>query len=377
MKYNLKEIYKFRYRYTKNILISLLSIPFMLTIDSNLWANEQQRLFKSAYYLGRGDTGIATADNHEAIYYNPAGLASGKGIYKETVLASPMVEISKDTKGLIRKVAIEEKSSISSLRNHIGKNQHLGIYNFTGVVFRRAALGMVLSNQTNILVSKSPDHGGLETVNANSATNKVFSCSIAEGFFDQQLLIGTTIKHITRKEVALDINLADAEDLEDDLRDDELIVDGAGYGADIGAIYRKKGARNQFSLGLTVQNIGNTNLKTTSDHGKATDLKQTFNLGIAFEIGTKFSTFAFLLDFRDIQENVEDNAFKRTHIGTEVSIRKFIGMTAGLNQGYPSIGFFLNLYLFRMDLGMYGQEMGERIGSRPDERYFLRIAAGF
>ena len=41
---------------------------------------ESYRLYRSAYFLGRGDTGIADADNHEAILYNPAGLALGKGL---------------------------------------------------------------------------------------------------------------------------------------------------------------------------------------------------------------------------------------------------------------------------------------------------------
>ncbi|MCX6128345.1 MAG: hypothetical protein NTX25_04685, partial [Proteobacteria bacterium] len=64
-------------------------------------------IYRSPYYLGRGDTGVATADYQEAIFYNPAGLAQGKGLYKETVLISPSVEVSTKTKDLVRQVLVE------------------------------------------------------------------------------------------------------------------------------------------------------------------------------------------------------------------------------------------------------------------------------
>jgi hypothetical protein len=54
-----------------------------------------------------------------------------------------------------------------------------------------------------------------------------------------------------------------------------------------------------------------------------------------------------------------------------------VGMTGGLNQGYPTAGVYLDLYVLRIDLGFYSEEMGDRVGTRPDTRYFLRLKAGF
>ena len=82
---------------------------------------ERVRLYRSAYFLGRGDTGIATADDQEAIFYNPAGLAQGKGIYKRFVVGSPHVEFSKATRDVARQLELEDQDQTETLKKQIGK----------------------------------------------------------------------------------------------------------------------------------------------------------------------------------------------------------------------------------------------------------------
>jgi hypothetical protein len=86
---------------------------------------------------------------------------------------------------------------------------------------------------------------------------------------------------------------------------------------------------------------------------------------------------SFQADFRDALGNVETNTFKRLHLGGEIKFAKLVGMTAGINQGYPTVGFFLNLYVLRMDLGVATEEVGSSAGIRPDQRIFFRLMAGF
>ncbi|RYZ47331.1 MAG: hypothetical protein EOP07_27085, partial [Proteobacteria bacterium] len=85
----------------------------ILSSSSSAFADslEFNTLYRSPYFLGRGDTGVATADGHEAIFYNPAGLAIGNGIYKETVLVSPSVQVSTQTKDLVRQALVEKENS--------------------------------------------------------------------------------------------------------------------------------------------------------------------------------------------------------------------------------------------------------------------------
>jgi hypothetical protein len=107
------------------------------------------------------------------------------------------------------------------------------------------------------------------------------------------------------------------------------------------------------------------------------NFKQTINAGFAIEPGTKTSKLRLLIDYRDIQSRVERNPRKKLHTGAELVVAGAVGLTGGLNQGYPTGGFFVDLYLLRLDLGFYTEEMGSTVGSRPDTRYVMRLKAGF
>lgn len=338
-------------------------------------AAESQRIYRSSYHLGRGDTGIANADNHEALFYNPAGLALGDGIYKETVLISPHFELSKDTKDLVRKVVIEKENDPATLAQHEGKNQHLGIYNFTGIVLRRAAIGAVVSNQTNILVRKNYEQTALTTVSADTVANRAVVFGVAEQFLNEQLLVGLTYKYMMRDSAAVEFGIADATDIGDKFGDD-VANSATGSGVDLGLMYRMK-SKVPLNFGLTVTNAGNTTLTGNSESDHDVTLKQQVNFGMVFEPQTKFSRMGLYLDYHDVLGEVDTSVFRRLHLGAELAVRKFVGFTAGLNQGYPTLGAFLNLYVVRFDLGGYAEEMDDRVGVRPDVRYFFRIMAGF
>lgn len=358
------------------LIIAILTI--LLWAEASLAGNYSQRVFRSAYYLGRGDTGVAVADNHEAIFYNPAGLASGKGIYKETVLASPMVEMSEATKDLVRKISLEKKESSDSLADEMGNNQHLGFNHFSGIILRRVALGAFASNQIDILPSLSAESHGLPTVDARTVSNTGITFSIAEKFMGDHLLLGTTIKHfIARQQAGLNIAIADASDVSNQLEADDLIDTGSGTGADLGMILRF-GKKAPFSLGLHIENVGDTKIeRVKGESSDPDDLKQSVNIGMAVEPGTRSSKFRLLLDYRDVAGAIETNPLKNIHIGVEISFFKFIGITTGFNQGYGTFGGYMNLYAVRFDIGTYTEEVGARIGERPDTRYFFRLMVGF
>ena len=357
------------------IRLGLLACSLLATTQAAADSLEFNTLYRSPYFLGRGDAGVATADNHEAIFYNPAGLALGSGIYKETVLISPSLQVSTQTKDLVRQAVVEKENSADQLKAFAGKNVHLGFNNFTGIVFRRFAIGILASANTNIMLSKSPDANGLDTLHGDANVNRVATMSAAEGFFDNSLLVGTTLKYILRNEASIDVSAADANNIADKLDSDDVKKDRKGYGADLGIMLRPKSW--PLSLGLHVENLGTTKLKAAENGVGGKRLPQIVTLGLAVEKSTKTSSLAFMADFRDALGSVETNGFKRTHLGAEVRFGRFIGLTGGLNQGYPTVGFFTNLYVVRMDLGLMTEEVGSSAGLRPDQRVMFRLMAGF
>jgi hypothetical protein len=336
-----------------------------------------ESIYRSAYFQGRGDTGIATADDQDAIFYNPAGIAQGKGIYKKTVLLSPQIEVSQSTRDLAQQLANKNDNTVNTVEDHIGKPNHLGVSNFTGLILRRAALGVVTSSNVDLLAYDDPNSGGLEAVHAMADSTAGVTFSLADKVFSDKLMVGVTTKYLERGRGDIAASAADYTTVQDKLKDpNNFIAKGTGAGADLGVMYHAGGRLNP-SFGATVDDVGNTKIHPDAATTMDLDLKQTVNLGVSIEPGTRTSHFKLLADYHDATGAVEKDWRKRTHLGSELEVVDLVGVTAGLNQGYPTCGFYLDMYLARLDLGMYTEEMGDRAGTRPDERFFLRLTMGF
>ena len=353
-----------------------LLLVISVSIAPSLKAEQIYRPFKSAYYLGRGDTGIALTDNHEAIFYNPAGIAMGKKIFKEVVLLSPQATVSGDTKDLARQVIVEKKSDVDTLRKHIGKNQHVGLQNFTGFVFRRVAFGAMTSTETDLLVYKDPSQGGLESLSAKANGDQLVTLSIAESFNDDSFALGLTGKFLYAARAELNTNIIDAQEYFDRLQDEEVLKKGSGAGIDAGTMFRF-GKKQMFSLGFTAENIGGTKITPDDDETTIDPIRSTVNAGFAIEYTAFVSSMRLLVDYRDIAGNYEKRAPHKIFVGGELAIKKAVGLTGGLYQGYGSAGLYVNLYLLRLDFSTYAAETGTTIGARPDRRFVLRLTAGF
>jgi hypothetical protein len=339
------------------------------------YAEDDQRLYRDAYYLGRGDTGLSSTDDQQSLMYNPAGLAVGKGIYKRIILLSPNIEFSDDARTLAKELSDDDADTASILRKRVGKNEHIGLYNLTALVLRRASLGIFNSQTTDILVHKAPEAGGLEGVKARLITSNGLVFGLAQDFFNQNLLVGGNIKYLHRGESSISANITESEELKN-MKSEDLIRQGLGTSIDLGLIYKIPG-RLDAAIGATVNNVGTTSF-SPMEKGKTAPsrLKQVVNLGGSVSPGTKVSRVKLLAEYWDVTNALGMSPLKRLHLGAEISVRDIIGFTAGLSSGWPSGGIYVDLYAARLDAGMYIQEVDDRIGVRPDRRLFARITVG-
>jgi hypothetical protein len=347
-----------------------------LFASSAAFADDFQRLYRSAHYTGRGDTGIAATDDAEAIMYNPAGIAQGKGIFKRAVLLSPMVEFSDDARSLATELSEENADTSSILKKRVGKNQHLGIYNLSAVVLRRAAIGVLASATTDILVYKSPTAGGLESVDAKVRQTMGPTFTLADSFWGEKLLVGGTFKYLQRGQAQFNANITDSDKVTN-LKQDDLFGIGMGPSTDLG-VMAKGGGRLNPSFGMTIHNVGGTKFTAATSNAPTPDpLKQIVKVGFALQPGTKTSTFRLLGEYWDLTSAHTTSPYKKIHLGGELSILNRVGFTAGMAEGWSSGGMYLDLYILRLDGGIYIQEVSERAGVRPDKRLFVRLSAGF
>jgi hypothetical protein len=358
----------------------LTLILCLITIGQNANAEEYPYTYRSGYFLGRGDTGISMAENEDAIFYNPAGLAMGKGLYKKTILVSPMIEFSNATRGVIREIAVEGRSPTATLRSHEGQPNHFGLNQFTGLILRRAAIGAFINNSTTMMLYKSPTVGSMESISLSTIASAGATFSLAQDYWNQKLLVGMTGKFLFKAQAAVNADASAAETLAD-AEADQFAMQGQGVGVDFGLMYRPE-SRNHLSIGLTIQDLGNTTMtpsvetSLSKEDRALKDNLQTINFGISIAPSRRASKLKLLFDYRDIGNNLGYSPYSRVHLGAELNVKDIVGVTAGINQGYPTAGFFTDLYIFRFDLGFYTEEVDTYIGRRPDTRYFVKIAAG-
>ncbi len=350
--------------------------------SASLFAIEYPYMYRSAYFLGRGDTGIAIADDQEAIFYNPAGVATGTGIFKKIVLEDIMLELSKDSRDVANQISLQKSSPTETLRKHLGIPQHFGANFFAGIILRQAAIGVFGHDSTSTMLYKDPGEGrSLESISAHSVSDGGVTFSLARKFFDH-VYVGITAKFLKRLQASIDLNATETSRLEELKDSDRFAMLGTGGGADLGFMYRLPG-RSPLSFGLTINDVGGTSFtpdnatELPAEEWPLQPIEQTVNVGFAIEPGTRLSKIRLLADYRDILDATKQDATKKVHIGTELTVLDVIGFTGGLNQGYPTAGFYLDTKLLRLDIGGYTEELGDSPGSRPDQRFYFSLACGF
>ncbi len=194
---------------------------------------------------------------------------------------------------------------------------------------------------------------------------------LAYGMFDQMLQVGASGKVVQRQGVrrtftALDIALGNFDPVEDLVKADDVSFD---LGAKVNLPLPLKP-----TAALVVQNI------TDLDFGALGNYPQQINIGFSLNpsiIGI-IST-SWVAEIVDVTRRLpgEEDRYKRVHLGAELRFPKLLSLRGGFNQGYLSGGVTLDLWLLRLDLATYSEEVGTFAGQRDDRRYLGQLSIGF
>jgi len=102
--------------------------------------------------------------------------------------------------------------------------------------------------------------------------------------------------------------------------------------------------------------------------------KYHFGLGVSPKI-TSLSKLNINFEIRDALRRT-DNIYRHLHFGTELVLPRLLKFRFGLNQGYLTYGFTIDLKYSRLDFASYGQEMGAYAGQKEDTRYMVMFVMG-
>jgi len=343
---------------------------FLFNFSYSLEAQEVLSAGRSYRSLALGNTGVASATDSAALYYNPAILANVEGWWFDyaawTVEASQgfaaadagLMLASTNLPYINRNGIDDEKKETfleqenPYLRANAGMNIFINFakkgYTLAGSYLQEVVYTTTVVDQTTMIYQR------------DDIIQKVgFSIPIGAG----QLVLGVAGNRINRR-IAQDATTDSIPNWSDNY---------IGTGYDIGLLYRMATALH-VTWGLVVQNSGDIKYGDSDFEDP-----QQIALGVSINHDLGLIRLFPAIDIRQI--NAETGKTNTIHAGLEVGIfpnrtgGNYLTYRVGYNQGYSSQGIELNFFNHSMIIGytQYGEEIGqdtEKVESRRAVAYF-------
>jgi len=350
----------------------ILIVAVQTALHGSLHAQEILSISRSYRSLAMGHTGIASANDSSALFYNPAILANVQGWWLDysawTLEASDGFTVE-DTAPMmispvfpyIRREGISDgdKSSFLSrenpyLRGNAGINLTANLSD-KGVSIAGSYL---IEN-----IATTTDNGA--NIYQRDDTVKKVGLSLPLGL--GSLVLGLAATQLERR-IAVDATT-------DTITGWGSKETATGY--DIGIIYRMAN-KARITWGLVVQNYGDISFDDATR-----DEKQHIGFGISMNHELGICKIIPAIDVRAI--NAESDRKNTIHAGIEIGMfpnstgGSYLTYRAGYNQGYTTQGVELNLFNHYMIIGytQYGEEVGEGTDKVESRRSVLYASLGF
>ena len=390
--------YHIRYLF---VLVIFLCMGEIFTLQAQ--TGELRRTFQGVRNLGMGNTGIGLSFDENALFYNPAGLASVDSI----LVGFPILnEVSDDSVNIVNDISklSGDSNTADIVALLMGKRVHFRnlidlnlIMPFGEVMTFGVASGVETQFDLGVRnpVSIEIDFG----FRLDRITNLGFGMPVARG----RWLVGAGVETVER----CDIPLTTAT-FGDVLSNTNL---SSSFGScDINSL--KRGQTFNFGFqrrletasalkmiwGMTANNIGDLKFNRSDNETNPSDQKLELSTGFSFQPSWGPLRMLYAIDLRDLTMKHADDTYchtnkgtdciwKRLHIGAEFGFfpidsgASTFAVRAGYNQGYFTYGFELNPFIFfrglNIQYAVYKTETGNQIGDRPDKRRVLQINLGF
>ena len=358
----------------KTTAILTLSLAFTALVcihTSN--ATEYPTLHRGVRPLGMGGAFTAVADDENALFYNPAGLA--KISILNLGILNPLVEISENTIDMVKDAGntdMDDTGEVTDfLREYVGKTQHARISLFPYVGFNIADVGVMVGGLAQSTLDVTVRNPTWPEVHTRIVTDTGLLAGGGLKLPYTGLSGGMALKLISRKSLE---EVYTAADIADGIEFDDDMHSGSGISADIGVIYELPILEIvEPAAGITIQNFPSMNM------GDAEELKSQVNLGLSVRKSIAFTELIGALDYHDLTNSLDEDEdiAKRIHIGVEVQLPMIASLRTGFNQGYFTFGTTLEFGLLRIDFATYGEEVGAYAGQRVDRRTVFQFSFGW
>lgn len=331
--------------------------------------------------LGMGNAFVAVADDFNALFYNPAGLARLKEMKVE--ILNPRVEVSYNTVSLARDLVKDTQSKktlddiLDLMREQAGLSHYFALGFTPHVVAPHWGVGIGSKNFFSLAAHS------FVVFETEVLANAIMPIAYADSFLEDRLSLGLAVKPVASIGIQDDINVDSLELFRSDSKDgsagqkqlDELMVSGAGLGLDVGLLFTPVEPMEP-TLGLSITDFGGTKLKQTVSTRRAPPLRlPSFNTGVSFKpLKTERNYILVAIDSHSINQPLHYS--QKFNLGVEWGFSRILKIQAGLKSGLPSGGIQIDVALLKLRLATYTVDHGPVVGLHKkleDRRFVFEI----
>jgi hypothetical protein len=330
-----------------------------------------RELYQGARAMAMGNAFVSVADDEEALFYNPAGLA---GIESSTLQPlSTDLEISGDIVDSTTASYSQFKNlSGDSLNVLMGKDVYLHGNYVPTYVTKNFGLGVLMDQQ----ISLNTQNKSMPQVELGyQATNGIqmgYAFGLERGRRSRSdLRFGIGFKYLFRRGGYSTLTQKQIVNMsKDEIK--QIVGDfGHGVGFDLGTQYVfHMTSHLKFQTGAAWTEIGGVSFGNDTAEPIAGGLSA--GLSVRYEIAHMGATLAY--DMRHITQSMDPRL--KNHFGAELSV-PFFKLYAGLNEIYPTFGLGLDFGLVQLLAVSYAEEASSFAKINPERRYLLHISMGF
>lgn len=342
-------------------LIVFLFKFFLFSIDA--FSSEKLGRNTSVRALGMGNAYVGVADDLDALFYNPAGLAKVRGLQLHLLSAKGAARNLTDFKDLSN---LSKSTNLAQdLSALYGNHYYFGGGGKTGVAI--PMFGAAIYDSANFKAAfNSPPYTQID-VSALNDFGYAVGFGVPLGPFFQ---IGADGRFVKRTGTETTYSGGTLANLSTSQITSDLTNWGVGYALDVGMNVVIPGPLFALDIGAAWQNVGNTAFiapkaaHIPGDHSNLT-------AGFAGRFDLPLIRVRPAVDFTHITEE-DVQLWRKFNFGLEIGL-PLIDLRAGFSEGYYTWGFGIDLGLMKVDAASYGVELGDYPGQIQDRRYVAQV----